>query len=164
MRKQWLCLLFVALVGAGQTVQAQDSDKRDERRQEMVEKRAKQLARQFKLDDAATEWFVPLYVEYSDTLRAVRARLPRSRELDKLSDADAATAAESLFTAEERAAALKRSYYVRFKEKLTPQQALRLFVPQAPARRSNANRGAFGGPQGGPGGFPGGGPGMGGGF
>ena len=164
MRKQWLCLLFVALVGAGQTVQAQDSDERDERRQEMVEKRAKQLARQFKLDDAATEWFVPLYVEYSDTLRAVRARLPRSRELDKLSDADAATAAESLFTAEERAAALHRSYYARVKEKHTPPQTLRRFVPQAPARRSNANRGAFGGPQGGPGRFPGGGPGMGGGF
>ncbi len=120
-------------------------------------KMAKQLAKQMDLDDSTADWFIPLYVEYSDTLRAVRTSPLRSREVDEVSDAEALEAVEAMFAASEREVALKRAYYARFKEKLTGQQVLRVFMPASPKRQSDGNRrpGGFGGPGGFPGGFGG---------
>lgn len=158
MKKQCLCLMLAAFLGGSLCVQAQkDDDGASGRRQARVEKMAKQLAKQMDLDDSTADWFIPLYVEYSDTLRAVRTSPLRSREVDEVSDAEALEAVEAMFAASECEAALKRAYYARFKEKLTGQQVLRVFMPASPKRQSDGNRrpGGFGGPGGFPGGFGG---------
>ena len=62
-----------------------------------------------------------------------------------------------MFASQERALAVKRAYYERFKEKLTPQQLFRLFRPKNERRRAAQGQGPFG-----PGMPPP--PGMGGGF
>lgn len=164
MKKHWLCLLLAAFLGSGLCVQAQEmgDDEDVAERQERAEKMAKQMARQLKLDDATKDWFVPLYVEYNDSLRSARGEMPKAKEVDDLTEEEATAALEGMFAATERTVAVKLNFYARFKEKLTAQQVLRVFMPAQRKRTSNTN--SRRGPGGGPGGFPGGGPGMGGGF
>ena len=69
----------------------------------------------------------------------------------------ALAAIEKMFASQERVLAVKRAYFARFKEKLTPQQLFRLFRPKNERRRAAQGPGQFG-----PGMPPP--PGMGGGF
>ena len=80
-----------------------------------------------------------------------------SREIKEMTDDEALEAVEKMFASQERALAVKRAYYERFKEKLTPQQLFRLFRPKNERRRAAQGQGPFG-----PGMPPP--PGMGGGF
>ena len=74
-----------------------------------------------------------------------------------MTDDEALAAVEKMFASQERVLAVKRAYYERFKEKLTPQQLFRLFRPKNERRRAAQGPGQFG-----PGMPPP--PGMGGGF
>ena len=100
---------------------------------ESLTKRATRMADELKLDDAAQAWFVPIYAEYLDTLQTVnrQARITdangKRKQQKELSDLEASQQLLNSFAAEEPAVALKRAYYERLKEKLTPQQLLTLF-------------------------------------
>ncbi len=101
---------------------------------ESLTKRATRMADELKLDDAAQAWFVPIYAEYLDTLQTVnrQARITdangKRKQQKELSDLEASQQLLNTFAAEEQAVALKRAYYERLKEKLTPQQLLTLFT------------------------------------
>ena len=101
---------------------------------ESLTKRATRMADELKLDDAAQAWFVPIYAEYLDTLQTVsrRARITdangKRKQQKELSDLEASQQLLNSFAAEAQAAALKRAYYQRPQEKLTPQQLLTLFT------------------------------------
>ena len=102
-----------------------------EMRAEFAKMAAQKVAGELKLDKAEREWFEPLYMEYADSLRkAQKIDLPeKNKEIKEMTDDDALAAVEKMFASQERALAVKRAYYARFKEKLTPQQLFRLFRP-----------------------------------
>lgn len=159
--KRTLLSLFVALtLGTSLSAATRDknpSDKNPGDRKELSTRQATRQAKELKLDDKTQAWFIPLYAEYQDTLRAVRSqgmqrskadgeKADKKKEPQKLTDAEALQRIEQLFDNEEKTLTLKRAYYKRFKEKLTPQQLLSIFNQQArPAMPQGFNRQQRGG-------------------
>ena len=130
MKKKILMFLLVSLVGAGSYVQAQDRDQINERIKAYSEKMTKNLAKELDLDKETEKWFVDLYQEYQDTLRAVRGpQRINEKVLKKMSDEQATQMVEDIFTLSEYRVALQRAYYVRFKEKLNAKQLVKIFLP-----------------------------------
>ena len=140
------------------------------RQKEMVEKRAAQLVKNMKLTDEDETWFTQLYTEYQDTLFALRQALrPQSqpeevngmKEMKQFSDLEASQMIENQFKMEEQQVAVKRVYYAKFQERLTPKQMMLVFMGPAMNRQNKNNQngddfprrgmGGFGGPMGGPG-------------
>ena len=179
MKRTMIALLVALTLGSGMNLSARDKKTNNAAptdRKEMSTRMATRKASELKLDDNTQAWFIPLYAEYQDTLRAVkRMGMPemlnkdekasnKAKEPKKLTDAEALQRIETIFSNEEKELSLKRAYYTRFKEKLTPQQLLSIFGQQTrPAmpqgfRRQGDNRqmpgmpgndmnmGGFGGP------------------
>lgn len=126
---------------------------------------AEQKAKELKLDDAGTAWFVPLYIEYQDTLRGVRRAIMDvserkvSKEMKKMDDATVKRTILKSFDIEEQSLALKRIYFERFSEKLTAQQLFTIFRPETgraqqrtQTQGNNSQQRSFNGPMGGFGG------------
>lgn len=153
-----LAALFMMFAAMNETY-AQRPGMDPEMRAEFARMAAQKVAGELKLDKSEREWFEPLYMEYADSLRkAQKIDLPeKNKEIKEMTDDDALAAVEKMFASQERALAVKRAYYARFKEKLTPQQLFRLFRPKNERRRAALGPGQFG-----PGMPPP--PGMGGGF
>lgn len=174
MNKFLTTLFALAIVGSSMSVSARDkkdNDKQDDRRAEMQKKMATRTAEEMKLDEATTAWFVPLYVEYQDTLQSVKRgerpepkkdKADKKAEPKEMTDAEAEALIEKSFVQAEKEVALKRAYYAKFKEKLTAKQLVRIFGRQGGPQgmrggQRGGQRGAgqqggpegFGGPQGG---------------
>ncbi len=151
-------LLLVAAFALCSTLTLSARDKKDDKserpdRKEAGTRQATRMASELKLSDELQKWFIPLYAEYQDTLRSVRrpAQKPendkangekadkdkKDSERGKLTDEQATKRIEETFAQEEQELQLKRAYYARFKEKLTPQQMVTIFCRPA----MNANRG-----------------------
>lgn len=157
-------LAFVATA-----VFAQNED-RAARRAEMVQKRAAQLVKSMKITDEDEAWFTGLYTEYQDSLMSLRNALrpegqPEEvngmKEMKKFTDEQIQQMIANQFAMEEQQVAVKRAYYQKFAERLTPKQLMMVFM--GPGINGARQRGAQ--QQGGDrfrGGFPGGGPGFGG--
>lgn len=144
------CALTVNAQGRHQREGGQGGFSADQR-QEMVQRQADQLVERMSLDDITAAWFVPLFKEYSEALMAVRKEsMPtKDKSIDGLSDEDAEQVILDFIAGEEKQAALKRDYYARFKERLTPQQLIKVFLVQPGQRGGNGQRG--GGQRGGQG-------------
>ena len=153
-----IAALFLMIAQANDA-HAQRPGLHPEMRAELAKMAAQNVAGELTLDKAEREWFEPLYMEYADSLRkAQKIDLPAPNPaLPELTDDAALEAVEKMFASQQRALAVKRAYYERFKEKLTPQQLFRLFRPKNERRRAAQGPGQFG-----PGMPPP--PGMGGGF
>lgn len=127
-----MSFLLLALVTIGANAQAQQ---RKNQPNGSGDRRAETLARSLQLDETAKAWFVPLYKEYQDTLKAVKP----SQRTDKLPKAqteeECGQQIEKMFEAAEKEVALKRAYFARFKEKLSNKQILQIFSPQRPSRQ-----------------------------
>ena len=139
--KRILSIVLLLLTLAPATMmQAQTEQNKPQARRErpqsgmQTQRLARQMAQQLKLSGDTATWFTQLYTEYQDTLRAVRFRMPRTqgKRAVQMSAEAAKAQIEALLTANERAAAIKRSYATRFAEQLTPQQVLKVltFNPQ----------------------------------
>ena len=157
MKRTFFSLLVALMMGTNLSAAPRDKQLSDQKpidRKEMSTRQATRQAKELKLDDKTQAWFIPLYAEYQDTLRAVRTQgMPRpqaegrekankqNKEPKKLTDAEALQRIEQLFDNEEKTLTLKRAYYKRFKEKLTPQQLLSIFHQQArPSMPQGFNR------------------------
>lgn len=190
MKRQALCFAVAALAMAVTTT-AQRPENFEQMRKERMEKRAKEQAKDLKLDKETSVWFTNLFIEYQEQLDAVRKEamkdMPKpskpekdgeeanpedmkEKEMKKLTDEQAEKFILGGFDVAEKEVAVKRDYYNRFREKLSPKQLLRIFSPRRGGMRGGQGGGQRGGrPMGGPGGFPpmggpGGFPPMGGGF
>lgn len=161
MKRTILSLFFAVALGTNMCAVTR-SNTSDDRprvdRKELSTRMATRQAKELKLDEKTQEWFIPLYVEYQDTLRAVRREgmqrpTNNGQKADKqkkqkaqLSDAEALQRIEKIFDAEEKTLVLKRAYYKLFKEKLTPQQLLSIFNQQTrPFMPQGGNRQMRGG-------------------
>ena len=184
MKKQVLFLVAIAFVSA-MTLSAQRRFDFEKMHKERVEKRAKDQAKELKLDKETSLWFTNLYIEYQEQLRAVRKEamkdMPKpskpeknddddddspenvkEKEMKKFTDEQAEKFILGGFDVAEKEVAVKRDYYNRFREKLTPKQLLRIFSQRRGGLRGGNGRqgrrpmGGQGGfpPMGGPGGFP----------
>lgn len=150
-----LTLLFSALLLCGAlNTNAQsrrhgnEGGDRDAQRKEMVQRHADALVQRMSLDEVTARWFVPLYVEYSEALAAIRheAMPSKDKAIDSMDDEDAEKLILSQFEADEKTVALKRSYYDRFKQRLTLQQLVKVFAGQANQRGGQSGqRGQRGG-------------------
>ena len=102
-------------------------------RKEASLKRAERMASRLKLEGETKQWFVPLYAEYQDTLAAVaRSARPARAEGEgkrraELTDMEAIETLARMFGAEEQTLALRREYFTRMKDRLTPQQLVVVF-------------------------------------
>lgn len=136
--KRTITLLLLALTLSTAASAQENQDRKPGQlpdRKEMATKHAERMAQQLKLDDQTKEWFLPIYVEYQDTLQSVNrpqqpAEKKKKKEKETLSDEEALAKVESTFAAEETRVALRRAYYARFKEKLTAQQLMTIFCEQ----------------------------------
>ena len=130
MKKLWTLLLVLSL-GTCMYAQNKKDSHRSERRKDMSEKMAQRMAQELELNDEMTAWFVPLYQEYQDSLRVVR-RLG-SLEIDNqagLTDQQAEQLVEIFFVADETRTSISRLYHAKFKERLSPKQLLKIFMPR----------------------------------
>lgn len=125
-----MMILFLLLVSAGAGVHAQKPNKMGTvAGKDMAARRAARLAGEMKLDKATAKWFASLYAEYQDSLRAVRRSYAGARvPADSLTDARAEQLIEARFRLGETETAVKRAFYVRFREKLSPVQLVRVFA------------------------------------
>ncbi|MBP3227573.1 MAG: hypothetical protein J6M53_02180 [Bacteroidaceae bacterium] len=162
-------LILLAVVLAGFTAQAQEEGGQRGGRggdpRQGVQRMAERMAKELKLDKNVKEWFVPLYVEYRDTLMAVqRQKRVEEKELNNMDDEAVNALIEQSLQNEANALSLKREYLAKFREKLTAKQLYRVLAGQRPRggdqQRQRGNGEEFQGGPGGPGGFPGGGPGF----
>lgn len=133
-------LALVATAAAGQN----NGENPAARRAEMTQKRAAQLVKIMHLTDEDETWFTQLYTEYQDSLRALRAALrpegqPEEvngmKEIKKLTDEEAQKMVANQFTMEEKQVAVKRAYYERFSQRLTPKQLVVVFMSPAMGNR-----------------------------
>lgn len=153
MKKIMTLLLLMTMSMGTMFAQEFDSEKAAERLNKMVERKTSDL----KLDDETAAWFKPLYKEYQLALLVVGQKYRVEKK-----DLDEAEILESIvnsFARTEEEVAVKRTYFLKFQEKLTPKQLQDVFMPRM--NRQGGQRGGFPGgerPQGFPGGgFPGGG-------
>ena len=160
MRKTLMTLLMVfTLVTV--TASAQRNDRRTASKAR-TEKMAEQLAKDMELDEETAAWFKPIYVEMQDTLRTIRRtsltdmrRGKKARE--KMTDEKAEQIIMGRSSATEKEVALKRAYYTRMRERLSPSQLIKIFAtPSMPERQRMPQNNGHGFPGGGPD-FPGGG-------
>ena len=159
-------LLLVAVVLIGLTATAQNRGGRGGQRgfspQQALQHAAERFAKEMKLDNATKEWFMPLYVEYRDTLMAVqRQQRVDEKALEGMDDVAVTALIEQSLEKDVAVTSLKRAYLAKFREKLTEKQVYRVMVGGMRPRggdqqrqRDNFGQGGF--PEGGPGGFPGG--------
>lgn len=164
MKKMMMCLV-VALFATTLTAQAQDKDDLAAKQKEMNERRAQQLVKQLKLDDATADWFKPLYAEYQEKLHATRRgdrpTADAKEKKQELTDEQILEQIRQNFDNEEKAIALKRTYFQEFSAKLTARQLQKVFQDNGgradgnrQQNRQNNRQGGFS--DGGPGGFGGG--------
>ncbi len=144
----FICMMLLLCFGMDAAAQRDQRDQGDQK--ERLEKRAKQLAKQLKLDDATTAWFTPIYVEMQDSLQTVRMAVRRAtrqtddnRKIEDLNEEESAERLAAQFALTERELAIKRDYAVRMSERLTANQVLRVFtMPQRQAPQG-ARQGGF---------------------
>ncbi len=136
MKRTFIWVLAALMLGTSAYAQSPTKEKAattTATSKETATKQAVRMADNLKLDDQTQEWFVPLYAEYREALRAVRnTACPLSadgkkRNLQELNDKEATQYIENGFAQTEKEVALKKSYYAKFKKKLTPQQLLAIF-------------------------------------
>ena len=131
-----LVLLMVVGMGAG-FAQEFDREKAEERLNKMIERKASEL----KLDDETAEWFKPLYKEYNMALFVVAHKYRvEKKELD---DAEILESIVNSFSRAEEEVAVKRTYFLKFQEKLTPQQLRNVFMPRMNRQGQGGQRGGF---------------------
>lgn len=168
-----IAISLLLCMSAG-TALAQAPGGAEQDRKERNERRAKDLSKGLKLDDETTAWFQNLYVEYqtqlSEVRRAAAQKMPRpekrnevdadedatqmrEKEMKKLTDEQAEQAILAAFELQEKELAVKKDYYKRFGEKLTPKQMVRIFIerPRGGQTRQGGRAGFPGGPGFGPG-------------
>ena len=168
--KKLLMMLALVLLAGNAFAQKEDYA---ERRAEWTQKRAAQLVKNMKLTDEDEDWFKTLYIEYQDSLNALRDALrPQSqpeevngmKEMKQYSDVEAQQMILNQFSMEEQQVAVKRAYYEKFRTRLTPKQMMLVFMGPAMSRQGQRDRqegdrmrrGGFpGGPMGGFRGAPG---------
>lgn len=115
-------------------------------RKEASLKQAERMAGRLKLEGETKQWFVPLYAEYRDTLAAVaRTARPARAEGEggrhaELTDMEAIETLARMFGAEEQTLALRREYFTRMKDRLTPQQLVVVFERGGYDGKSRAQR------------------------
>lgn len=153
--KKILTLALLAVFALGTAfAQEQNSEKMAERMEKMVERKVKDL----KLDDETAAWFAPLYKEYSLAIMVVAQKYRNEKK--ELDDAEILESIVNSFTRAEEEVAVKRTYFLKFQEKLTPKQLQGVFMPRFNRQGGNQRGGFPGGerPRGfSGGGFPGGG-------
>jgi hypothetical protein len=131
-----LLLLMVISMGTG-FAQEFDREKAEERMNKMIDRKAAEL----KLDDETAAWFKPLYKEYHMALFVVAHKYRvEKKELD---DAEILESIVNSFSRAEEEVAVKRTYFLKFQEKLTPQQLRSLFMPRMNRQGQGGQRGGF---------------------
>lgn len=160
MKKIVMAMALMAFIGVSAMAQRQNMSPEElaARRAEAVERQANQLAKEFNLEGNAKQEFVTTYSAYQSEVTALqqteRMRNDRAENSNdkKLTDEQATKQIEDNFTRQEQQIArqvlrlkIDKKYYEKFQETLTPQQLVKIFVPQRNQRQgANTQRNGFG--------------------
>lgn len=170
-----LVALAALLMGAVSTVNAQEDNGRDARRQEFQARQTERLVKDLKLEGEKKTQFEAVYKRYQEELAATRQQTRQRDEDDtkkELTDEEATAKVNEIFTRQEEQIQqqqlrldIQKKYCAEFSTILTPQQLVRVFQ-QPQGNRQSGRSGFQQGGRGGRGGFGGGprGGGFGGGF
>ncbi|MFI3277812.1 MAG: hypothetical protein SNH13_07565 [Rikenellaceae bacterium] len=126
-----LKLIFVAALMLASTIALQAQPRQQQRvsKEDFPKFQLQMLIRQLLIEEPKREAFSKIYMEYSKELEALRA--PRKEqpkgEVVAPSDAEIEKQILASFEAAEKSTALKKKYYTKFKEVLTPQQILKMY-------------------------------------
>lgn len=167
--KKILILFAAVLIGLTASAQGRGGQRgqRGGDPRQGIQRMAEHLAKEMKLTGDTKEWFIPLYVEYRDTLMALqRSQRMEDKVLEGMDDAAVSALIEESLERDAQSIAVKRAYLAKFRTRLSEKQVYRVMVMGMRPRggdRQRQNSDGQGGPgegfQGGfPGGFPGGGP------
>lgn len=164
MKKMILTALAFVLVSVATMAQDNGGSRQRMSPAEMYTRMADRLAKQMKLDDAKTEAFKVLYLDYQTARHNAenpKGEKAAEEEVDfkKMTDAQATELIQKQFATQEAQLSVDKAYLPKFLEILTPVQAAQIYV-----RRAGMQQGFRGGQQGGgrpggmgrPGGFGGG--------
>ncbi|MFI3323830.1 MAG: hypothetical protein SNI45_00805 [Rikenellaceae bacterium] len=120
-------LLFIGLTTASAQPQGRNHQGRNGGDFEKFQ--LKLLSRQLDIEESQQEAFEAIYTEYSDKMKSIRPSQEdkTSSQNEKPSDEIIEQQILDSFDMAEMTTALKREYYERFKEVLTPHQILRMY-------------------------------------
>jgi Spy/CpxP family protein refolding chaperone len=175
MKKIIILTAVAAFLLSTVSVNAQDRNDRDSRRQEMQARQTERIVKDLKLEGEKKTQFEAIYKRYMEELAATRTGQNRERDDEKkdLTDEEATAKLNEVFARQAEQIQqqqlrldIQKKYCAELSAILTPQQLLQVFQQQGGGRQGGGrqggrqgNRGGFGGgPRGGFGG-PGGGPG-----
>ncbi|MCR5180612.1 MAG: hypothetical protein K6C30_05295 [Bacteroidaceae bacterium] len=168
MKKIFLTTMIALLLGAVNTIQAQDN--RSDRRQEMQARQTERLVKELKLEGEKKTQFETIYARYQEELAATRQQQRRDdadRSKKDLTDEEATAQLNAIFTRQAEQIQqqqlrldIQKKYCAELSSVLTPQQLLTVFNQQGGRQgRQMQGRQMQGGARGGAGGGFGGGPG-----
>jgi Spy/CpxP family protein refolding chaperone len=156
-----LTALVAMLFGTIGSINAQDNNNRDVRRQEMQTRQIERLVKDLKLEGEKKSQFEEIYKRYFEELAAARTQQTRENERDQkeLTDEEATAKLNEVFARQAEQIQqqqlrldIQKKYCAELSSILTPQQLLQVFRQQG-ERFGNRQGGR---PQGGRGGFGGG--------
>lgn len=156
-------MMMAALVLTGMSAVAQrpSQEDREARRAEMVQKQAERLAKDFSLKGDAKKSFMDTYVAYQQELQSLgqtnrqrpdrNAQAGQNSQKKELSVEEATKQVDEYFSRQEQQVArqlqrlaVEKEYYAKFKETLTPQQLVKIFVQREQRQGGGQQRGNFG--------------------
>ncbi len=151
MKKLKLILVAAFLIVSNIALQAQPRQQQKVSKEDFPKFQLQMLIRQLLIEEPKREAFSKIYMEYSkelETLRAPRKEQPKG-EMTAPSDAEIEKQILASFEAAEKSTALKKKYYTKFKEVLTPQQILKMYKVERTAHERIMSKSRGGGaPQG----------------
>lgn len=104
------------------TVNAQDSDKQRQSREQMVETQAAHIAKDLALDDKVYGRFITTYVNYKKEMWATAPKRPKKRPEASESENQAAANMQRRFEQSQKVLDIRSKYYKEFSKFLSQKQ------------------------------------------
>ena len=115
-------LVAVSFMAFSATVNAQDSDKQRQSREQMVETQAAHIAKDLALDDKVYGRFITTYVNYKKEMWATAPKRPKKRPEASESENQAAANMQRRFEQSQKVLDIRSKYYKEFSKFLSQKQ------------------------------------------
>ena len=115
-------LVAVSFMAFSATVNAQDSDKQRQSRDQMVETQAAHIAKDLALDDKVYGRFITTYVNYKKEMWATAPKRPKKRPEASESENQAAANMQRRFEQSQKVLDIRSKYYKEFSKFLSQKQ------------------------------------------
>ncbi len=119
--------------------QTDQSDNQTARREQLAKTQAQYIARQLGLDNATREKYVNTFMDYQKELWTI-GRKPEQNKGKQLTDAEVKQNVENRFEHSQKLLDLRKKYYKKYSQFLTPQQIERAYQLERQSLKRLAER------------------------